>query len=153
MKRALLLLMFAIPALMTHAQQTTPSKADPNADIVIDSPVSSSNDASGDSNKIYTSVEKIPEFPGGMEKFVEYLKTNLKYPAVARDNKVEGRVFVDFVVEKDGTLTNVKVVRGIGNGCDEEAVRVLKNSPKWHPGILNGHPVRVDFTLPISFEL
>jgi protein TonB len=131
-------------------------KGDPNAEIRIDEPVGNSDVKQvieGDPNEIFTAVEKNPEFPGGLGKFGQYLSNNIKYPAVARENGVQGRVFVTFVVEKDGTLTDIKVTRGIGSGCDEEAVRVLKKSPKWTPGIQNGRPVRVQYNVPIAFNL
>jgi len=131
-------------------------KGDPNAEIKIDEPVGNSDVkqvTEEDPNKIFTAVEQEPSYPGGIEKFYKYLGNNIKYPAVAKENGVQGKVFVTFVVEKDGTLTDAKVVRGIGSGCDEEAIRVLKNSPKWKAGIQNGRPVRVQYTMPISFTL
>ncbi|PWK80398.1 protein TonB [Mucilaginibacter oryzae] len=131
-------------------------KGDPNAEIRIDEPVGNSDVkqvVEADPNQIFTSVEQVPEFAGGLEKFGQYLGKNIRYPAVARENNVQGRVICTFVVEKDGSLTDIKVVRGIGSGCDEEAVRVLKNSPKWKPGIQNGRPVRVQYSVPISFTL
>ena len=131
-------------------------KGDPNADIRIDEPVGNSDVkqvVEADPNQIFTSVEQVPEFAGGLEKFGAYLSKNIRYPAVARENNVQGRVICTFVVERDGSLTDIKVVRGIGSGCDEEAIRVLKNSPKWKPGIQNGRPVRVQYSVPISFTL
>jgi len=131
-------------------------KGDPNAEIKIDEPVGNSDVkqvTEEDPNKIFTAVEKEPGFVGGIEKFYKYLQNNIHYPAVAKENNVQGKVFVTFVVEKDGSLTDIKVVRGIGSGCDEEAMRVLKNSPRWTPGIQNGRPVRVQYTMPISFTL
>lgn len=143
-------------SLVVQVQQVVLTKANPNADIIIDEPVGNADVkqvTNDDPNKIYTSVEQEPLFPGGMQKLAEYLKTNLKYPAVARDNQVQGKVFVNFIVEKDGSLTDVKIVRGIGSGCDEEAQRLIKSSPKWRPGIQNGRAVRVYYTMPISFSL
>ncbi|MGN8072268.1 energy transducer TonB [Mucilaginibacter sp. SG564] len=131
-------------------------KGDPNADIRIDEPVGNSDVkqvVEADPNQIFTSVEQVPEFPGGLEKFGSYLGKSIRYPAVARENGTQGRVICTFVVEKDGSLTDIKVTRGIGSGCDEEAVRVLKNSPHWKPGIQNGRPVRVQYSVPISFTL
>jgi protein TonB len=131
-------------------------KGDPNADIKIDEPVGNSDVkqvTEEDPNKIFTAVEKEPAYPGGIESFYNYLRNTIRYPAVAKENNVQGKVFVSFVVEKDGSLTDIKVVRGIGSGCDEEAVRVLKSSKKWNPGIQNGRPVRVAYTMPISFAL
>ncbi|MEO3405228.1 TonB family protein [Mucilaginibacter sp. CAU 1740] len=105
------------------------------------------------SEPVFTSVEQVPEFPGGIEAFGKFLAANVKYPKAARDNNVQGRVIITFVVEKDGSLTDMKVVRGIGSGCDEEAVRVLKLSPAWKCGIQNGRPVNVQYSVPISFTL
>jgi TonB family protein len=102
---------------------------------------------------IFTQVEQQPGFPGGNAACVKYLQTTIKYPAEARKNKVQGRVITSFVVMKDGSIGDVKVVRGIGFGADEEAVRVIKNMPKWFPGMQNGQPVNVQYTLPISFTL
>ena len=81
------------------------------------------------------------------------MQKNLRYPQEAIEAGISGKVYISFVVEKDGSLTDIKVVRPLGSGTDEEAVRVLKNSPKWKPGIQNGRPVRVAYTMPISFTL
>jgi len=131
-------------------------KGDPNADIRIDEPVGNADVkqvVEENPNQIFTAVEKQPGFPGGEGKFGAYLQKNIRYPAVARENNTQGRVILTFVVERDGSLTDIKVVRGIGSGCDEEAVRVLKNSPKWTPGIQNGRPVRVQYSIPVNFAL
>lgn len=130
-------------------------KGDKNAEVNIDEPVGTSEAkvTEEDPNKIFTSVEKIPEFPGGIEAFYKYLGKSIKYPSVARENGTQGRVIVSFVCERDGSLTDIKVARGIGDGCDEEAVRVLRASPRWKPGIQNGRPVRVAYSVPISFTL
>jgi len=106
-----------------------------------------------DTTRIYRVVELEPDFPGGRSKWIEYTKANLKYPEYAKANGAQGMVFVTFVVERDGSITNPKVIRGIGNGCDEEAVRLVKNSPKWIPGKQNTHFVRVQYTIPIEFKL
>ena len=108
-----------------------------------------------DDTKVYdfVSIETQPSFPGGFDKFYAYLKQNVKYPLEAQKNNVQGKVFLSFVVEPDGDLTNIKVERALGSGTDEEAVRVLEESPKWIPGIYNGKPVRVKYNIPISFTL
>ena len=98
---------------------------------------------------IYNSVEQKPEFPGGMQKFYEYVGNNYKTP---RTFKGSGKVIAQFVVEKDGSLSNVKIVKNPGLGTAEEAVRVLEKSPKWSPGVQNGRAVRVLYTLPISLQ-
>ncbi|GAB3910214.1 energy transducer TonB [Mucilaginibacter boryungensis] len=105
------------------------------------------------SNALFITVEEQAQFPGGFPKFTEYLSHNLHYPAQAKAANIQGRVFLTFVVEKDGRLTNIKVLRGIGHGCDEEAMRVVKASPKWKPGRQNNKAVRTQYTLPISFTL
>ncbi|UKJ07724.1 energy transducer TonB [Solitalea lacus] len=111
------------------------------------------NEVVEDTQEIFLHVEENPEFPGGLEQIGKFIGKNLRYPAMARENNVQGRVMVTFVVEKDGSITDVKVLRGIGSGCDEEAARVVKAMPKWKPGKQNGRPVRVQFSLPIVFRL
>ncbi|MBK0381566.1 TonB family protein [Pedobacter sp. SD-b] len=131
-------------------------KGDPNAEIVINTPVGNgpvNQEKTEDTNEIFQNVEVLPAFPGGLDAFGKYLGKNLRYPPVAKEAGIQGRVYCQFVVEKDGSLTDIKVVRGIGGGCDEEAIRVLKTSPKWSPGIQNGRPVRVSYTVPIFFQL
>jgi protein TonB len=102
---------------------------------------------------IFTVVESMPNFPGGEAARILYLNENIKYPQMARESGIQGRVFVTFVVERDGRVTDVKVLRGIGGGCDEEAIRVIQNMPKWEPGKQRGKPVRVQFNMPILFKL
>ena len=104
-------------------------------------------------DEIFTIVEQQPGPVGGMQAFYQYVGENLKYPATASRMQIEGRVFVQFVVEKDGSLTDVQAVKGIGAGCDEEAVRVIEGAPKWTPGKQRGRPVRVRMILPIVFKL
>ncbi|WP_293305545.1 M56 family metallopeptidase [Pedobacter sp. UBA5917] len=106
-------------------------------------------------DKVYdfVSIEKQPEFPGGIAKFYKYLGGSIKYPKMAQDNNVQGKVFLSFVVEKDGSLSDIQITRGLGSGTDEEAIRVLKESPKWNPGIQNGLPVRVKYNINVNFTL
>jgi protein TonB len=103
--------------------------------------------------EVFTIVEDQPEFPGGMPAFYKFVGDNMKYPAQARRMGIEGRVFVQFVVDKDGSVTEVKAVKGIGAGCDEEAERVLRMSPKFKPGKQRGRSVKVRMVLPIIFRL
>ena len=103
--------------------------------------------------EIFKVVEEMPEFPGGAAKMMEFIQKNIKYPMMARESDIQGRVFVNFVVEPDGTITNVTVMRGIGGGCDEEALRVVQSMPNWKPGKQLGSAVRCSFTVPIIFKL
>lgn len=103
--------------------------------------------------KIYTFVEEYPQFPGGDAERINYLRDNLKYPSLAKETGIQGAVYVTFVVEKDGSISNISIIRGIGGGCDEEALRVVSAMPKWNPGRQNGKEVRVQFNMPITFKL
>ena len=103
--------------------------------------------------RVFTVVEKEPEYPGGVSKFYSFLQQNIKYPAAMREKKVQGKVFIGFIVEKDGSLSNLKVLREPGYGSGKEALRVMSLSPKWEPGIQNKKKVRVQYTIPISFTL
>lgn len=98
-------------------------------------------------------VEVYPEFPGGMAAWAKFIQRNLRYPYMAQDANVQGKVYLSFVVEKDGSITDVSVLKGIGAGCDEEAMRVIKKSPKWKAGQQNNQTVRVRYTMPISYTL
>ncbi|MBO7200978.1 MAG: energy transducer TonB [Bacteroidales bacterium] len=103
--------------------------------------------------EIFLVVENEPEFPGGEDSLYAYIARNIKYPEAAKKEKIEGRVFVTFVIEKDGQVSSAKILRDIGGGCGEEAIRVVKNMPKWKPGTQRGNPVRFQFNLPVSFML
>ena len=103
--------------------------------------------------KIYQTVEEMPAFPGGEQKLMEYVAKNINYPQNARETGIQGRVFVGFVVESDGSISNVTLLKGIGGGCDEEAVRVIKSLPKWEPGKERGKAVRVSYQIPVFFRL
>ena len=98
-------------------------------------------------------VEVPPETVGGITVFHEHLMRTLRYPEKARKKKIQGKIWVEFIVEKDGALSNIKVIEGIGGGCDEEAMRVIRTSPPWKAGNYKGHPVRVYMRMPISFKL
>jgi len=103
---------------------------------------------------VYDQVEVKPEFPGGMPALVKYLQENIKYPSAALAEKAQGKAFVRFVVEKDGSITNTEIIKSSGNiYLDKEALRVASNMPKWKPGMQQGKPVRVFFMLPVSFKL
>lgn len=132
-------------------------QGDPTADIVVVGPVGEGPKQAAvvEDTKVYdfVSIETQPSFPGGIEKFYAYVGKSVKYPPQAAENNIQGKVYLSFVVEKDGRLTDITVVRKLGGGTDEEAIRVLKASPRWTPGIQNGKPVRVKYNIPISFTL
>ena len=124
--------MMAVLCLMTaNAQKTVVSQSNQN---------------------VYDQVEEMPEFPGGMPAMIEFLQTNIKYPKDAIKQDVGGKVMVMFVVETDGSISNVRVARKVFPSLDKEAVRVVKAMPKWKPGKEKGRPVRVNFTLPVVFS-
>ncbi|MBO4803263.1 MAG: energy transducer TonB [Muribaculaceae bacterium] len=132
MKKMILLSMMAVLCLMTaNAQKTVVSQSNQN---------------------VYDQVEQMPEFPGGMPAMIEFLQTNIKYPKDAIKQDVGGKVMVMFVVETDGSISNVRVARKVFPSLDKEAVRVVKAMPKWKPGKEKGRPVRVNFTLPVVFS-
>lgn len=103
--------------------------------------------------KIFTVVEQMPMFPGGDAALMGYLRDNIKYPTVAAENGVQGRVVVGFVVERDGSITDVNILRGVDPSLDREAMRVVKSMPRWTPGKQNGSAVRVKYQVPVSFRL
>jgi periplasmic protein TonB len=98
-------------------------------------------------------VEQMPAFPGGEEALYKFLSTNIKYPTVAKETGISGTVVISFIVEKNGEISNARVIKGIGGGCDDEALRVIKSMPNWSPGKQLGKPVRVQFNLPVKFSL
>lgn len=104
-------------------------------------------------NKVFDVVEQMPSFPGGPSALMQYLAKNIKYPVVAEENGIQGRVICTFVVEKDGHVTDVKVAKSVDPSLDKEAVRVVSSMPSWIPGKQNGSAVRVKYTLPVTFRL
>ena len=133
--------------LVVNAEVTEETK---NVDIV---PVKVEEEVEVAEEPIFTVVESEPEFPGGMEALYKYLAQNIKYPQLARENGITGKVYVTFVVEKDGSIANPRILRDIGGGCGAEAIRVVKAMPKWSPGKQRGKAVRVQFNLPVNFNL
>ncbi|HZY36871.1 MAG TPA: energy transducer TonB [Mucilaginibacter sp.] len=116
-------------------------------------PISKDSVMKNGEHKIFTTIEDVPEFPGGLPAFSNFISKNLKYPEVARLIGINGRVIVSFVVERDGKVNNVTPVSCVGAGCEAEAERVLEQSPTWKPGTQDGVPVRVQYSVPISFTL
>ena len=131
------------------AAGTTTQAGDPNALNLPDDEPSEGTAAP----EIFTIVEEMPSFPGGESALVKYLSDNIKYPARARENNITGTVFVTFVIGKDGKVSESKILRGIGAGCDEEALRVINTMPAWRVGKQRGVPVMVQYNLPIRFSL
>jgi len=134
-------------------QTTVNTNVNTNEEIVMD-------DDGGDNiieevieTPIFTVVEEMPTFPGGDESRVKFLTENIKYPQMAKESGIQGTVFVTFVIDEKGRVADVKVLRGIGGGCDEEAIRVVKMMPPWNAGKQSGKPVRVQFNMPIKFTL
>src|SRR5690606_742096 len=101
----------------------------------------------------FVSMENPPSYPGGMDRFYKYIQENLRYPPMAQDNNIQGKVYVSFTIDKDGSIVDVKVDRKLGYGTDEEAVRVIKAMRRWNPGMQNGRPARARFSIPIGFTL
>ena len=104
-------------------------------------------------NKVYDKVEVMPEYPGGMEALFEYMKNNVKYPEKAKEQKIEGRVVVGFIVEKDGSISEVHSLKAVHPLLEQEAIRLVNNMPKWIPGKVKGKAVRVSFALPVNFKM
>lgn len=109
--------------------------------------------AEPEAEKVFDMVEQMPAFPGGQSELMSYLGKNIKYPTIAQENGTQGRVIIQFVVERDGSITDVRIARGVDPYLDKEAVRVVKSMPKWIPGKQNGKAVRVKFTVPVMFRL
>jgi periplasmic protein TonB len=101
---------------------------------------------------VFTVVEHEPEFEGGMNKFYAYVVRTIRIPQYAHDHNIQGKVIVGFIVEKDGSLSHFKIYKSASTDLDEEAIRVMKHSPKWQPGVQNGQPVRVSYSVPINFN-
>jgi periplasmic protein TonB len=130
------------------------AEADDNTEIPDQMPLPVQKEEEPEAEQeIFLVVESPPAYPGGDKSMYEYLANNLKYPLQAKEANISGKVFLTFVVERDGSITDVKLLRGIGGGCDEEAIRVVSNMPQWTPGKQRGKPVRVQFNLPINFIL
>ena len=137
-------------------ESTSQSAAKPEPAKPVEATTSNNAAAESQATKadaIHEVVDEPPSFPGGDAAQIAFLSNNLKYPAVAMEQGIQGRVVTQFVVDKDGSITDVKVVRSLDPMLDKEAVRLVKSMPKWTPGKLNGSPVRVKYILPISFRL
>lgn len=139
MKRYLALFVLVLSGVIAKAQTITST----------DKPVSK---RMVDTNAVYTAVEKPGTFPGGIDKFYKYLEKNSKYPIATEPGEPSLRVYLTFIIEKDGSLTNVKIMRGVNSELDVEAIRLIKASAPWTPGEQSGYKVRMEYTIPIAFE-
>ncbi|MFA9391644.1 MAG: energy transducer TonB [Prolixibacteraceae bacterium] len=110
-------------------------------------------DTGEEENEVFIIVEDMPEFPGGELALRKWIGSNIKYPVIAAENGIQGKVYVTFVVDKDGSISNARIARGVDPSIDQEALRVVNNLPKWKPGKQRGKPVRVSYTVPINFQL
>lgn len=128
------------------------STEDDGKAVEIQAPIAAPEEEA-EEQKIFVVVEKMPEFPGGEEAMRRYLARNIRYPLIAQENGIQGRVICQFVVNSDGKIVDVQVVRGVEASLDEEAIRVIKSMPNWTPGKQGGKNVRVKYTLPIRFKL
>ncbi len=127
---------------------------DKNEEVVIAAPVAAPVEEEEEEEVIFVVVETMPEFPGGQQALFKYLSDNVKYPVIAQENGIQGRVICQFVVNKDGAIVDVEVVRSGGDpSLDKEAVRVIKSMPNWKPGKQRGKAVRVKYTVPVNFKL
>ncbi|MCD7973870.1 MAG: energy transducer TonB [Candidatus Azobacteroides sp.] len=143
--------LFILGGTFSHAQQGyQPEDEIKEPDNVISRTIKSE---SKEQAMPFEEVTSTPEFPGGKDSLLKYLSHNLIYPAIAVENKIQGKVVVSFVVKKDGTIDDIKIVRGIDPSCDKEALRIVKRMPAWIPGKENGEAVNVHYTLPIVFKM
>lgn len=127
---------------------------DKDKTVTINAPVTSTGPiVEEEDNVVFQVVEKMPSFPGGDAALFKFLNENVKYPVIAQENGVQGRVICQFVVNRDGSIVDVEVVRSVDPSLDKEAIRVIKSMPKWSPGQQRGKPVRVKYTLPVNFRL
>ncbi|MBL7953994.1 MAG: energy transducer TonB [Flavobacteriales bacterium] len=147
----------ATPALFAQGGTTTPEPVRVEERVVGDETITvepmRADEPVHDVNVVFTVVEEMPEFPGGQEALMKYLSSRIEYPEEAMQENIEGIVFISFIVEQDGRISNVKSLRGLGGGLTEEAIRVVKGMPNWLPGKQRGAPVRVQYNLPIRFKL
>lgn len=128
------------------------SEDDETEEIVIDVPVAAPIEEE-EEEVVFQVVEKMPQFPGGQQALFEYLSKNIRYPVIAQENGLQGRVICQFVVNSDGSIVDIVVVRSVDPSLDKEAVRVIQSMPKWQPGEQRGKAVRVKYTLPVNFRL
>ncbi|GET32511.1 protein TonB [Prolixibacter bellariivorans] len=132
--------------------QIEDTEADDNT-VVNVAPIVQQKEEQTEEQPVFFIVEDMPEFPGGDLALRKYIANSIKYPVIAQENGIQGKVYVNFVVNTDGSVTNAKIARGVDPSLDKEALRVINSLPKWKPGKQRGKPVRVSFTVPINFVL
>lgn len=142
----------AITDEMTSAEQTKTEQSATEPEQSDDTKLLEQQEVSPEED-VFTVVETMPEFPGGKKALYKFLADNIKYPEKAKKDGIQGRVFVNFIVESNGDVSNVNIIRGVSSELDKEALRVVKMMPKWKPGVQRGKNVRVSFNLPIKFTL
>ena len=128
-------------------------KAEDPSEIPVDIPTMGADDGADGSNDIVFFPSNMPEFPGGSKSLNRWLSDNIKYPPLAVEMGLQGRVYLNFIIDSNGSISSVKITRGIDDILDNEAVRVVKSMPKWKPGLQNGHPVKVSFNMYVTFKL
>lgn len=150
---SMMLLISYSPNAMAQEEENKVPPPPPKQIKVVEKSIGDQDPAAYEEEVIFTVVEDMPEYPGGKDAFYAYIGNNIRYPVKAKENGTSGTVYITYVVEKDGSISNVSVLRGIGDGCDEEGVRVVKGMPNWKPGKQRGKAVRVQYNLPIKFNL
>ncbi|MDD2964108.1 MAG: energy transducer TonB [Bacteroidales bacterium] len=149
---------YQIPKFLPGEEPQRRLKINENGIEIIDPPIPLVKGATvtekvNDSSDVFQIVEEMPSFPGGDSARFAYLRNNINYPQTAREGRIQGTIYVTFVVERDGSITDIKILRGIGGGCDEEVIRLISMMPRWNPGRQRGKPVRVQFNMPIKYVL
>ena len=152
-RRALLGYALALPLATVLVMCTQPDRDQPQTEAAVITQQNATRKPVNVDGEVFTVVEQQPEFPGGMAALGDYLHKNLKYPAAAQRANVQGRIFLSYIVTKTGEITDVKLLKGIGFGADEEGIRVVQNMPRWKPAMQDGKVVNVRFNLPINFSL
>jgi protein TonB len=142
-----------VPPPIDEIKEAAPAAVTTDATVEYDFSAAEPTVVEEEKPQIFTYVEQMPDFPGGQTELMKYLQKNLRYPPAARENGIEGRVVLQFVVDEQGRISDIQTLRDIGGGCADEATRVVKSMPPWKPGKQNGNPVKVYFKLPVTFKL
>lgn len=121
--------------------------------LMLSAGASAQNQKAANKTEAYAVVERMPQYPGGEDSLMVFLGRNMRYPVIAAENGIQGKVIVRFVVQKDGSIGDVEIVRSLDAACDKEVIRLVRSMPRWKPGILNNKPVSVWYSLPVNFRL